>query len=247
MNYFKQQLEHYLNFLFKIRGYSINTIKTYELNLDEALRYISIEKDTDRYDVDLIPYRIKLVGKNRKTIYKKISIFKSFVAYLRDNGDQIVVKNDEFIKISKTLPKPISKTYIFEAIKLCSSDDRLLVLMLYSLGLRISELANLKIKDIKFGWVRINGKGDKIREIPVLKNIEKELERYMDKFNPTLYLFEKNRQKMNENQLRYKLTKIFKKIGIKTTPHQLRHSFASDLLENGARIVDVSSYLVIHH
>jgi len=242
-SFFKEQIESFLLHLLKVRKYSPNTIKTYRLNLFEALNHISIELEDNKYTIDLIPYRMQLIGKNKKTIYKKISIFRSFTHYLRDQEIDINLKNDENIKISKTLPKPIASRYIIEALDICDSDDKILLTLLYTLGLRISELTNLKIKDIQNGWVRIYAKGGKIREIPLLNEVETALKQYIDERKPVVYVFENNRVKYNDNQLRYKLTKVFKKIGIKATPHQLRHSFATDLLNQGARISDVSELL----
>jgi integrase/recombinase XerC len=242
-SYFKEQIELYLNFLQDVRKYSPLTIKTYKLNLFEAIEYVSIEKDDHRYEIDLLPYRMQLVGKNRKTIYKKVSIFRSFVNHLIDNKVNIFLKNDENIKISKTLPKPISFKYIKEALEICDSDDRLVLLLFYTLGLRVSELSNLKMKNIKNGWVKIYAKGGKIRQIPLLDEVAVELEEFLSKYQPEVYIFENDRVKLTENQLRYKLAKVFKSIGIKATPHQLRHSYATDLLNQGARITDVSELL----
>lgn len=242
-SFFKQKIESYLHFLEKVRKYSPNTIKTYKLNLFESIEYVGIEFSDEVYEINLIPYRMQLIGKNKKTIYKKVSIFRSFTNFMRDEGIKIHLKNDENIKISKTLPRPISYQNILEALNACDSDDRVLLLLFYTLGLRVSELSNLKIKDIKNGWVRINGKGGKIREIPLLDNVANELALYLKIHEPLVYIFENNRVKFNDNKLRYKLSKMFKKIGIKATPHQLRHSYATDLLNNGARITDVSELL----
>jgi integrase/recombinase XerC len=73
--------------------------------------------------------------------------------------------------------------------------------------------------------------------------IESEIREYLKKNGTFLYLFEKNGKKLSENSLRYRVNKIFKQIGIKVTPHQLRHSYASDLLNKGGRISDVSMLL----
>ena len=242
-SFFKEKIESYLYFLENVRKYSPNTIKTYRLNLFESIEYVGIEFLDDIYEIDLIPYRMQLISKNKKTIYKKVSIFRSFTNYLRDEGIAIHLKNDENLKISKTLPKPISKQHITEALNVCDSDDRVLLLLFYTLGIRLSELSNLKKEDIKNGWVRINGKGGKIREIPILNEVLYELELYLEMHKPLVYIFEDVGIKLNDNRLRYKLTKVFKKIGIKATPHQLRHSYATDLLNHGARITDVSELL----
>lgn len=242
-SYFKEKTQEYLYFLLHVRKYSPNTIKTYRLNLTQAIEHVSIEMIDDRYQIDLMPYRMILIGKNKKTIYKKVSIMRSFINYLKDQDIQVSLKNDDNVKIAKTLPKPVSTKYILEALELCDSDDRVMILLFYTLGLRVSELSSLKIKDIKNGWVRIKGKGDKIREIPLLDKIGGELESYLRKLGEAVYIFENDGVQLSENQLRYKLSKVFKKIGIKVSPHQLRHSFATDLLDKGARITDVSELL----
>ncbi len=242
-SYFKEKTQEYLYFLLHVRKYSPNTIKTYRLNLTQAIEHVSIEMIDDKYQIDLMPYRMILIGKNKKTIYKKVSIMRSFINYLKDQDIQVSLKNDDNVKIAKTLPKPVSTKYILEALELCDSDDRVMILLFYTLGLRVSELSSLKIKDIKNGWVRIKGKGDKIREIPLLDKIGGELESYLRKLGEAVYIFENDGVQLSENQLRYKLSKVFKKIGIKVSPHQLRHSFATDLLDKGARITDVSELL----
>jgi integrase/recombinase XerC len=91
--------------------------------------------------------------------------------------------------------------------------------------------------------VSVKGKGDKIRQLPLLSDFQIELEGYIEEIKPQEFLFEKSGKKLSENQIRYRIGKIFQKIGIKVTPHQLRHAFASDLLEQGARITDVSTLL----
>jgi len=101
----------------------------------------------------------------------------------------------------------------------------------------------LKKVDIKEDWIRVVGKGDKTRNIPIIPFIKEIIKQYIKENNHLSYIFEKNGQKLSENILRYKIGKVFSKIGIKVTPHQLRHSYASDLLNGGARINDVSILL----
>jgi len=242
-NFFLQKSEEYLFYCEKIRGYTPDTIKTYRLNLKEAIQSVSIVEEDDKYIINLIPYRSNLVTKNKKTIYKKVTIFRSFCHYLRENELNILLKGDDTIKLGSSLPKPIEYTYIQEALSLCTREEKLLIYLLYSLGLRISELVNLKLENISKGWVSINGKGGKIRQIPILDEVQGVLNDFLRENSPMINVFEKNNLPCNENQLRYKVQKIFKKIGLRATPHQLRHAFASDLLNNGARINDVSELL----
>ncbi len=242
-DYFKAQSKLFLAYLEKNLSYSALTIYTYRLNLKEALDYVEIISDEKDVVIDLMPYRLHLVGKEKKTIYKKISIFKSFVSFLKDRGEAVRLRHDETIKVARTLPKPVATNYIFEALEQCTREERILLQMVYGLGLRVSEVAGLKLSAIEGMWVRIKGKGDKIRELPLLSEVQKELEIYLREAHPREYLFEKSGKKMSENQIRYRIGKIFQRKGLKVTPHQLRHAFASDLLDNGARITDVSALL----
>ena len=226
----------------QVKNYSTLTIKTYKQNLLEALDYVEIYKEDEKVVFDLMPYRMYIKDLSKKTIYKKISVLKSFFSFLKEQ-ESIKVLNDENIKLPLSLPKPISDNFIQEALKNLSLEDKLLIILLYSLGLRISELENLKLESIKNSWVIVKGKGDKIRQLPLLKGVEDLIDEYIDRYSPKEFLFEKDGKKLSANQLRYRVSKIFKGLGLKVTPHQLRHSFATVLLQNGASIVDVSKLL----
>ncbi len=234
-------IDRFLSFC-QVKNYSTLTIKTYKQNLLEALDYVEIYKEDEKVVFDLMPYRMYIKDLSKKTIYKKISVLKSFFSFLKEQ-ESIKVLNDENIKLPSSLPKPISDNFIQEALKNLSLEDKLLITLLYSLGLRIGELENLKLESIKNSWVIVKGKGDKIRQLPLLKGVEKLIDEYIDRFSPKEFLFEKDGKKLSANQLRYRVSKIFKGLGLKVTPHQLRHSFATELLQNGASIVDVSKLL----
>ena len=190
-----------------------------------------------------MPYRIKIAHLNSKTISRKLSSIRTFVEYLNDNDVSCVLQADEAIKVAKTLPKPISHKHIIEAINKASDEEKLIITILYTLGLRISELSSLKIIDISDEWIRVLGKGNKHRDIPLLEQTKKLLDEYLSKKEMKKFIFEKNGEKLSENSLRYIVTKVFRKVGIKVTPHQLRHSYATALLNSGAPIVDVSELL----
>ncbi len=242
-NFFKKEIERFLQYKKTVKGFSENSYKTYELNLKEALEYIDMEKVDSLFIVNLMPYRLKISTKNKKTIAKKISIVRSFISFLQDNSYKIKLIGDDLIKVPKTLPKPIDFKYIKEALNSCNEEERLIILFLYGFGLRISELSNLKKENIKNSWIRVTGKGEKTRNIPILLSIKAEIDKYLIQKKTFIYVFEKNGRRLSENSLRYKVNKIFKQIGIKATPHQLRHSYASDLLNRGGRISDVSMLL----
>jgi len=238
----KKEVFNFVDYIKNIKHFSPETERTYTINLLEAIKYVRVEKDEEIVFFDLKPYRVHIKDRAKKTIYKKISIFKSFTKYLKRKY-KIKIKNSENITTVKTLPKPVPDSYIQKALEVASLSDKLMIQMIYTLGLRISELENLKVKDIKNNWVIIKGKGGKIRQLPLMDRTKKLLDEYLDKHKPMLFLFEKNGEKIGNQRLRYRFTKVFKDIGLKVTPHQLRHSFATELLNEGAKISDVSKLL----
>ncbi len=233
----------FLDFLAKFKGYSDLTLKTYDEAIQEALRFIEIEQNAQTTTIDLMPYRLHISEKNPKTVAKKLSALRSFFDYLNDNGYHVVLLGDESVKVPKTLPKPISHKHIEEALQNADFEARFVVVMIYTLGLRISELADIRLEDISEEWVRIRGKGNKQRDVPLLEGTKEMIEQFLEKKHPKRYLFEKNGEKLSQNSLRYIINKTFAKIGLKVTPHQLRHSFATSLLNGGAAIADVSELM----
>ena len=225
------------------RGYSDLTIKTYDESLKEALQYIEIAEEKEQIIFNLMPYRIHIAGLNAKTISKKLSAIRSFCNFLNEQNMNVVLLADESIKVAKTLPKPVSHEHILEALQQCSLEEKLLVMMLYTLGLRISEISSLERKNISSEWIRVIGKGNKQRDIPLLKITKDLIDEYLSTFMVKKFLFEKKGERLSENSLRYMITKIFRRVALKVTPHQLRHSYASSLLNAGAPIADVSELL----
>ena len=236
--------EEFLDYLFDVRGYSETSVITYEIALRQMMEVSHFYEEEGITVLDITPFRFKIVKNNKKTIVKKLSAVRSFMKYL-DDLCQLSVKliGDETIKVPQSLPKPIEEKYITEVLEKANLQEKLLLSMLYGLGLRISELSVLKIEDMKEGWVQIHGKGNKVRELPLLAELQKLVSLYVKERSPKMYLFEKGNAPMNAAQLRYLLSKLFKEAGLKVTPHQLRHSFATHLLNNGARISDVSELL----
>ena len=236
--------EDFLDYLFDVRGYSEHSITTYEIALRQMMEVSHFYEEESFHILDITPFRFSIVKNSKKTIVKKLSAIRSFVKYLEEQC-RIPVKllGDETIKVPQSLPKPIEETYITEVLAEANLEEKLLISMLYGLGLRISELAALKLDDIKGKWIQIHGKGNKVRELPLLDELQQLIIQYRKQTHPKKYLFEKGNAPMNVAQLRYVMTKLFKAAGIKATPHQLRHSFATHLLNNGARIADVSELL----
>lgn len=233
----------FLESLENLRGYSDLTIKSYDETLQECALYVQAIEENNIILIDLMPYRIQIAKLNAKTISRKLSSIRTFVSYLNDNKIKCTLKADDTIKVAKTLPKPIPHKHILQALEKSSKEESLIITILYTLGLRISELSSLEILDISNEWVRVLGKGNKQRDIPLLHETKKLIDEYLSEKQPNKFLFEKSGERLSQNSLRYIITKIFKRVALKVTPHQLRHSFATSLLNNNARISDVSELL----
>jgi len=233
----------FLESLGELRGYSDLTLKSYDETILETLEYVEITKEKGQTVLNLMPYRIKIAHLNPKTITKKLSAIHTFVDFLNDKGLKVILKGDDSVKVAKTLPKPISHKYIVEALSHATLKERVVISILYTCGLRISELSSIKLDDISKSWLRVLGKGSKHRDIPILVSLKELIDEYIRSSSPKVYLFENSGKKLSENTLRYIVTKVFKRISLKVTPHQLRHSYASSLLNGGAPIADVSELL----
>jgi integrase/recombinase XerC len=240
----KELVDDFLDYLFRIRGYSERTVQTYELPLRQMLEHHYLKREGERQILDIMPLRRQIASNTPRTVAKKLSAVRSFVRYLQDQRElPVFLEGDESVKVPRTLPKPIEERYIREVLEAADPTERLILGLLYGMGLRISELAGLRREQIDREWIRIHGKGGKTRQLPLPPALRQLLEHYLALHPTGTYLLEKGKAPLSAAQIRYRVQKLFRSRGIKATPHQLRHSFATHLLEHGARISDVSELL----
>ncbi len=240
---FYKYLEEFCEYLLDLKNYSPLTVKTYKQSIEKAIKASEIYEENGKTIFDITKFRIEIASLNPKTINKKISSINSFVSYLDSKHIDIKLVGNNTIKSPQTLPKPIQTKNIFESLENATLEEKLIIVFIYSFGVRISELATLKLKYIKTNSIQVTGKGNKQREIPSNPVANNLLQEYLSFYTPSEYLFEENSKALTKRQIQYRLEKAFRKIGIKATPHQLRHSFATDLLNDGARINDISELL----
>lgn len=233
----------FLDYLLDIRGYSDLTVKSYDEALRDALPLIEVHKEAGVFLVDLMPFRLKIAKQSPKTISKKLSAWRSYIAFLKTEGMPVELRADESIKIPKSLPKPVAHEHIIAALEHADVKERLVVIMLYTLGLRLSELYGLKLEQIGSEWLRVRGKGDKVRDVPLIDATREAIAAFKTQCRPKGFLCECDGKRLSENSLRYLVNRAFKRIGMRITPHQLRHAYATELLNNQARIADVSELL----
>jgi integrase/recombinase XerC len=226
-----------------MQGYSLLSIRSYAHALEEMINKAETVEEDGVITINLMPLRLEIASLKPKTISAKLSAIRSFVKYLKSEKHNILLRGDESIKVPKSLPKPVSHLHIVQVLSTAEPIEKLVITLLYTMGLRISELSHLKRSDVNERWCRVLGKGSKERDIPILPEVHTMMQEYQTIFPTKEYVFEEGGEKLSENSLRYILTKAFAHHGLKVTPHQLRHAYATELLNHGARISDVSELL----
>ncbi len=242
------------------KNYSENTIISYINDLYYFHEFIKLDFDKVKYDDvrDYLEY-LNLKKEKSTSVSRKISSLKSFYKFLYKNN-YIDKKDYPLVKVTypkkeKKLPKFLYYNDLLEIINESSKDkdgvrDRLIIEMLYATGVRVSELVNIKLSDIDFNNKRIIvcGKGNKERVVYYGDYAKEVLDKYLDthirKDNNYLFLNSKGEQ-ITDGGIRYIIDNIMKKLSIKThvTPHVLRHTFATDMLNNGCDIKVVQELL----
>ena len=220
----------------KLRGFSPLTVRNYSFFVDKFLKKQSkMPSELSEDDVKLyLGYLMENKAKN--TTMLALAALKFFFSEVLKNP----ITSIKVPKKDKKLPEVLTKDEMRRLIDSCETKkSRLIISLLYASGLRVSELVHVKPGDIdlqeKTGWVR-KGKGSKDRMFIISESIARDLENHL-KNNPSNYLFSKEKPLTTRNiQKIVKLTKIKAGIQKKVTPHTIRHSFATHLLENGTDI-----------
>lgn len=261
------QVQEYLEYLKYQKNYSSYTIENYEQDILEFLEYV----DREGLDYQSIVYSdlrfflmyLKEEKKDKNSsIDRKLSSLRGFYQYLANEG---IVSSNVFTLLSgpkkeKKLPRYFEYNELealFDACDLSTSlgqRDRLILEMLYATGVRVGELVSIKISDINQSsrTILILGKGNKERIVPYGEYCDEILKMYLEdgylslntKNSPYLFLNYHGGQ-LTERGVRYLLEEIIKRTSIQKniSPHMIRHSFATHLLNQGCDLMTVQKLL----
>lgn len=256
-------LSEFLEYLKVVKKHSDNTIINYRVDILEFNDFMKGKiLEISKEDVnDYLNYMYEM-NASKSTISRKLSSLRTFYNYLVSNG---IVSTNYFSLVKnprkdKNLPRYVNDSDIDKMFMI--SDTRkpigqrnlVIIRMLYATGVRVSELVNIKIKDINISerTIRILGKGSKERIVIFGINTSRELKKYLDDGRRKLdvrnseYLFlNKDGNRLSDRYVRKIIDDIIVKasISMHVSPHMLRHTFATEMLNNGADLVSVKDLL----
>lgn len=265
----KEQIIDYLHYLTIERGLSQNTRKSYERDLEQYLTFLTEQHIKDWQAVDRVLIlsflqQLQQSGKSSATIIRMVSSLRRFHQFLRQERftDHDPMQHIDSPKKQQKLPDTLSLSEVERLIETPDTKevlgirDRAILEVMYATGLRVSELIGLQLKDLhlSMGLLQTTGKGDKERIVPLGDLAIQWIETYLEEARPFLtrkhpeesHLFVNNHGKQLSRQGIWKnLKALVRNAGItkNVTPHTLRHSFATHLLENGADLRTVQELL----
>jgi len=251
-------VDRFLDAIWMERGLSQNTLGAYRADLMTLGRGLAEHEKTietaDKADLlEFIAGRVEGGAKPRSTA-RQLSSFRRFFRYIMREGirDTDPTADIEMPRIGRSLPKTLSEDEVDSLLNAPNTDeplghrDRAMLELLYATGLRVSELINLKQSQINFnqGVLRIIGKGDRERLIPLGEESQRWIRDFIDGprmeillERQTDYLFPTRRGDHMTRQAFWHIIKRYsQKAGVrkKLSPHSLRHAFATHLLNRGA-------------
>ncbi|MBT8330909.1 MAG: site-specific tyrosine recombinase XerD [Deltaproteobacteria bacterium] len=251
--------DQYLNYLLIEKGLSRTTLESYSRDLvryQEFLRQNGTQRISESDTALILKHLIALrnAGLNARSRARHLVSIRGFYRFM---AQEKVLKHDparlvDLPKTSLKLPDVLSVDEVARLLgtpdtaKPAGARDCAMLELLYAAGLRVSELVNLKLQDVNLeaGFVRVIGKGSKERVVPIGLHAQKKIDSYLKKSRATLlknqvsaYLFVARAAKPITRQGFWKLLRRYAalaQLSKRVSPHSLRHSFASHLLEGGA-------------
>ncbi|MGB2601886.1 MAG: tyrosine recombinase XerC [Candidatus Omnitrophota bacterium] len=259
----KRFVEKFENYLSIERNYSEHTVRSYRTDLTELAEFLKDKDPKNITHLDLRRFLARLKERNcaKRTIVRKLGAIRSFFRFLF--REKYIKKNpaDSIFtpKLDKRLPEFLDTVKIINLITAPSLDnllgfrDRAILEVLYSTGIRVSELVGMNQEDVDLiaGAVKVRGKGKKERIALLGQEAQKAIRNYLEERRATssdeygAIFLNKRGGRLTDRSVRRIIDKYVKKCSIeqKISPHSIRHSFATHLLNNGADLRSVQELL----
>ena len=247
----KNLLGEYLDIIENLKNYSQHTVVAYKTDINQFFEFMN---NTETIDIEKFIQNLARNNYSKTTLNRKIASLTTFLNWCsREKGITVPeTSNLAVLKTDKKLPNIMTSNYIntlLDNIPVSSTKeirDRAIIEILYSSGLRVSELSNLKLTDIKNNQsIRVFGKGGKTRILPITKQAFKYYKLWLD-----------NRQNISTiksgnflflgvqgNKISDREVRRIVKLRLGTFPHSIRHTFATHLLDGGADLRVVQELL----
>ena len=254
-------LSDFKNFIESEKKYSKHTVNAYVNDLEEFIKFLNVNsvKLNEKLNYSFVRQWIVELSENglsTRSINRKISSLKSYFNFLIAINKLNVspLKLHRNLKVEPKIIIPFNEREIDKVFEIFNNNsgkldrDFLIIEILYSTGIRRDELINLKFEDIYFeqGLIKVLGKRNKERLVPVLPNLLSKIKNYSSNNSINNYLFKsKNGKKISPSTIYRIVKKYFRQISSKNkiSPHVLRHSFATHMINNGADINSVKEIL----
>ena len=257
-------VEGYLVYIRNIKRYSPNTVKSYKADLNDFINFCNeknkenVNEINDRF-IKLFLMQLSEKNFEKISISRKLSSLRGLFkfAFKEDLIEQNPVSHLRNPKIPKKLPEIATKSDILKTFDIAEEEDdnplliKVIFELLYGCSLRVSEVCDLKAGDLDLtkNIIRVKGKGSKIRIVPVGEKSKINLKEYLNSFPYEKYsnplLRNKNREKLYPKFIYRIVNKYLSKVTDikKKSPHILRHSSATHMLDNGADLRAVKEIL----
>lgn len=268
------RVEEFLNVLESERRYSPHTVGGYRRDIYAFLQWCGIEADDftpdafKRYDLsDWAVYLFEVRGLKATSVNRSLASLRSLWKWMLKQGyaKQDVVSTLKQFKTPKRLPTYVPETRMDGVIEGLNEDmasedyeslrDAVIILLLYTCGLRLSELVEANVDDVSsdFSSIRVRGKGSKTRIQPIVKSVGEVLKKYFSQNSSQnictgqkkALILSKKGERINRRAVQRIVDRKLKCYGIqgKTSPHVLRHTFATHLLNTGADLREIQELL----